>query len=271
MSEGKGWIWGIVVVVVLALGGWLYYAHQRALHLAGTQLNVPSPGASGTTANAAQHYSIEHVRGIPAAASSAPLPALNDDAAIVNALAALPGGAGLRALLRPPGLIQHIVATVNALPDRSLGSDVLPVHHVKGDFLVSTSHGETTPSLANDARYVPYMQVLQAIPTSALVAWYVRFYPLFQQAYQQLGYPHGYFNDRLIVVIDNLLATPDRATLPTLVRGKNGMWDYADPALQSLSIGQRTLLRMGAADSATIKAKLRAIRADLSGKNLPSS
>jgi hypothetical protein len=49
------------------------------------------------------------------------------------------------------------------------------------------------------------------------------------------------------------------------------MWDYADPALQSLSIGQRTLLRMGAADSATIKAKLRAIRADLSGKNLPSS
>ncbi|EQD75429.1 hypothetical protein B1B_02132, partial [mine drainage metagenome] len=68
---------------------------------------------------------------------------------------------------------------------------------------------------------------------------------------------------------DNLLATPDRATLPKLVAGKNGMWDYADPALQSLSIGQRTMLRIGAADSATIKAKLRAIRADLAGQPLP--
>lgn len=267
MSEGKGWIWGIVVVAVLALGGWLYYAHQRALDLA--SLHAPGETAAGAIANAPQHYSIEHVRGAPAAASSAPLPALNDDAAIVNALAALPGGEGLRALLKPRALIQHIVATVNALPDRSLGSDVLPVHHPKGAFLVNTHGGQTTISLDNDARYAPYMRVIETIPTPVLVAWYVHFYPLFQQAYQQLGYPHGYFNDRLIAVIDNLLATPDRATLPKLVAGKNGMWDYADPALQSLSIGQRTMLRIGAADSATIKAKLRAIRADLAGQPLP--
>ena len=270
MSEGKIWIVAIVVAA-LALGGLLYYSYHREQYLTSPQLTVPGANVSGAIANPHQHYPIEHVRGAPAAAASAPLPALNDDAAIIHALTALPGGAGLRALLRPQALIQHAVATINALPDRSLGSDVLPVHHAKGDFQVSTSAGVTTPSLANDTRYAPYMRVIEAIPTSALVAWYVHFYPLFQQAYQQLGYPHGYFNDRLIVVIDNLLATPDRATLPALVQGKNGMWDYADPALQSLSIGQRTLLRMGAADSATIKAKLRAIRADLSGKSLPGS
>lgn len=268
MSEGKIWIIAIALSG-LALGGLLYYSYHREQYLTSPQLTVPGANVSSAIANAPRHYPIEPLRGAPAKAT--PLPALNDDAAIIRALAALPGGAGLRELLRPPALIQHAVATINALPDHSLGSDVLPVHHAKGDFQVSTSADVTTPSLANAARYAPYMRVLEAIPTPALVAWYVHFYPLFQQAYQQLGYPHGYFNDRLIVVIDNLLATPDRATLPALVQGKNGMWDYADPALQSLSIGQRTLLRMGAADSATIKAKLRAIRADLSGKSLPGS
>ena len=38
---------------------------------------------------------------------------------------------------------------------------------------------------------------------------YLHFYPLFQQAYQSLGYPNGYFNDRLVATIDNLLAAPD--------------------------------------------------------------
>ena len=37
---------------------------------------------------------------------------------------------------------------------------------------------------------------------------YVRLYPLLQSTYAELGYPRGYFNDRLIAVIDQLLATP---------------------------------------------------------------
>ena len=39
---------------------------------------------------------------------------------------------------------------------------------------------------------------------------YKQYYPLFQQAYVDLGYPEGYFNDRLVEVIDHLLATPGR-------------------------------------------------------------
>ena len=41
------------------------------------------------------------------------------------------------------------------------------------------------------------------------VALYARLYPLFQQAYEELGYPGRYFNDRLVEVIDDLLATPE--------------------------------------------------------------
>ena len=79
-----------------------------------------------------------------------------------------------------------------------------------------------------------------------LTALYFHFYPLFQQAYQSLGYPNGYFNDRLVVTIDNLLATPDVNGPISLVR-PNVMYQYADPKLEKLSAGQKLLVRMGPA------------------------
>lgn len=269
MSEGKGWIWGgVVVVAAMAIGGWLYVAHQRAQQEATNTVATLLPARS--TQLAPKHYPIGMARSAtPDSASSEPLPALGDDHAIVDALAALPGGKELAALLRPRALIAHIVATVDALPGRAVGDAVYPVHRPKGAFVVQTHDGQTIIDPTNAARYEPYIRVIDTVPTPALVGWYVHFYPLFQKAYQQLGYPHGYFNDRLVVVINNLLATPDRATPPNLVEGKSGNWDYADPSLQSLSIGQRMLLRTGAADEARIKAKLRSIRADLAGMSPP--
>jgi len=96
----------------------------------------------------------------------------------------------------------------------------------------------------------------------------VRFYPLFQQAYRELGYPDGYFNDRLVVVIDHLLATPD-VPQPVALRQPNVMYEYADPALESRSAGQKLLIRSGPANETAIKAKLREIRAALTGQALP--
>ena len=267
MNEGKGWVWGVgIAIAVIAIGGWVYYAHQRAQQSA-TAGNAAAPTAAAAPI-APTHYPIEPAAAGTSTSAAAPLPAIGDDAAIIDALARLPGGAGLRALLRPRLVIQHIVATINALPDRSLGDGIMPVHRPKSAFEVSSADGATTIAFANATRYAPYMQVIEAVPTHALVAWYVRFYPLFQKAYRDLGYRNGYFNDRLIVVIDDLLATPDRATPPSLVPGPHGTWDYAEPSLQGLSIGQRMVLRAGASDEAAIKAKLRAIRAALTQRGM---
>ncbi|NIL96265.1 MAG: DUF3014 domain-containing protein, partial [Planctomycetales bacterium] len=52
------------------------------------------------------------------------------------------------------------------------------------------------------------VKMLAALDTKQVVAVYRRLYPLFQEAYESLGYPNAYFNDRLIEVIDHLLATP---------------------------------------------------------------
>ena len=84
---------------------------------------------------------------------------------------------------------------------------------------------------------------MEAVEAKRLVAAYVRLYPLFQTAYQELGYPNGYFNDRLVQAIDDLLAAPDIAA-PRLVQPKV-LYEFADADLEERSAGQKIMLRMG--------------------------
>ena len=64
-------------------------------------------------------------------------------------------------------------------------------------------------SADNGLRYTPYVLLIETVDLRRAVAVYVRLYPLLQRAYEDLGYPKRYFNDRLVEVIDQLLAMPD--------------------------------------------------------------
>lgn len=96
--------------------------------------------------------------------------------------------------------------------------------------------------------------------TAALVSGYARLYPLFQQAYRELGNGDAYFNDRLVEVLDHLLAAPEIAPPIRLVRPKV-YWEFREPALEQMSAGHKLMVRMGPAQAARVKAKLREIRA----------
>ena len=74
-----------------------------------------------------------------------------------------------------------------------------------------------------------------------------------------------YFNDRLVEAIDDLLKTPDVTGPIRLVRPKV-FFEYADPALEGRSAGQKLLIRMGPDNAAAIKAKLRELRAVVAGR-----
>lgn len=266
-SKG-GWIAAIIAIVVIVAGG--VYIARKAMHSPTPTAAIPSASDSSAAGNASE--AIEHPIGQagvgPASASTAPLPALDgSDDTVVSALQALTGGSDLSALLMQPQVVQRIVATVDALPRRGLNRVMLPVRSPKGTFSTQDADGSTIMAAQNDARYAPYMRVVQNTDPDKLVAWYVHAYPLFQQAYRQLGYPKGYFNDRLIVAIDNLLATPDLGQRPALVLS-NGYYRYADSTLESLSSGQRAMLRTGPDNEAKLKARLREIRTRLVGQNL---
>lgn len=260
------WLVAAVVIVAVAAGGYLVW--RKAM-----QAKAPAPAVAPATVSTAPapQPTVQHPisQAGPAEAASAPLPALDaSDGVVAEALANLAASGDLRSLLLSDQIIRRIVATVDTLPRRELGTRMLPVRTPKGMFITEQADGITVIGAKNAERYAPYMQIVEHADPQALVAWYVRSYPLFQQAYQDLGYPKGYFNDRLIQAIDNMLAAPDPAGPVALVRPKV-LYLYADPKLQSLSAGQRLLIRVGPANEAQIKAKLRAIRAALTGAKLP--
>ncbi|MGN6328548.1 MAG: DUF3014 domain-containing protein [Rhodanobacter sp.] len=264
------WLLGLVVVLAVAVLA-LYLNHRLRQ---GETTAVPStavvpPAAPSAAATSAPRHPIAQAA-VPAPASTTALPPLSgSDEDVVDALAALAGNRPLRDLLVSKQIVARIVATIDALPRRALGTLMLPARPPEGAFATTDADGRITMAAQNSERYAPYIAVMKNVDPAALVAWYVQAYPLFQQAYQELGYPRGYFNDRLIVVIDDLLAAPEPAEPPLLLRVKNH-YAFADPSLESLSAGQRLLLRTGPANEALIKAKLRAIRALLVGARLPA-
>lgn len=274
-KAAASWIVAVVVVAAVVVAG--VYLVRRALHPAPTPSQTATlPSASATAVGSGVETPIQHPVGAaqigPASASTAPLPALDDsDKQVAAALSALAGGDHLRDVLVPRGIIARMVATIDALPRHSgLGVSILPAQPPKGTFLTADGAGGTVVATGNADRYAPYMTLLENTDPKALVAWYVHAYPLFQEAYRQLGYPKGYFNDRVIIVIDDLLAAPDLAQPAVLQRSKS-YYIYADPALEALSTGQKMLLRLGPANETRVKAKLRVIRASLLGRKLPAA
>jgi len=113
------------------------------------------------------------------------------------------------------------------------------------------------------------VDLVRSLDEQQLMAIYTRYYPLFQDAYANLGHPPQYFNDRLVEVIDHLLATPD-VKGPIKLTQPNVLFEYADPKLEALSAGQKVLIRMGSANATVVKDKLRALRAKLVQQKPPA-
>jgi hypothetical protein len=158
--------------------------------------------------------------------------------------------------------VRRIVATVDNLPRRTAPTRAMPFNAVPGAFAAVASGESTVIDDANFARYVPYVNVIAALDAHALVAGYVRAYPLFQRAYEELGYPGKYFNDRLMEAIDDLLATPDIDGPINLMRPRV-LYEFADPELETRSAGEKILLRMGRQNAARVKEKLWEVRREL--------
>jgi hypothetical protein len=243
-------------VVVLAAGSW-YYLQSRRPAMPTAPATSPQPPPAEPTEPAIQHP----VPAGEAAAPTTPLPSLADsDAAMADALAQLAGGSAVKDYLLPESIIRHIVVTVDNLPRQKAAVQKRPTGTVAGSFMADGDELHATINPQNFTRYQPWVAVIGKLNMRQLAALYVHFYPLFQQAYQELGYPNGYFNDRLVQVIDNLLAAPQPTGSIALVR-PNVMYTYADPGLESRSAGQKLLMRMGPDNAAVIKAKLTELRA----------
>ncbi|HVV52262.1 MAG TPA: DUF3014 domain-containing protein, partial [Polyangia bacterium] len=82
-----------------------------------------------------------------------------------------------------------------------------------------------------------------------------------------------YFNDRVVEVIDILLATPEISEPIAVQRfaaadggaSASALYVYKDPSLEARPAGQKILLRIGRDNAGKLMAKLREIRGEIAG------
>lgn len=216
---------------------------------------------------------------LPPAPSQPSLPLLQQsDDAVVESADEVIQAPQEKDLLVTDNVIPRIVATVDALTARQVPGKLLPLQPPDSAFQanvdadpptkVTNAQGDVleqyTLDPVNYRRYEPYVTLLESIDTERLAAQYIHYAPLLQQAYEDLGYPEGNFTDRLLEVIDQLLATPEVHDPVRLVKPE-AYYKFVDPQLESLSAGQKLLIRMGYENASRVKDKLVEIRAALGG------
>jgi hypothetical protein len=246
----------LLLAVAGAITGVLYYTSQKTPSWVvppTAKAPVPKPPAPEPEIR----YPIEEK------APEKPLPELaRSDPTLKEALGELWNEKTVAQVFNLNEFVRRVVATVDNLPRQKVALRLMPVKPAPGQFRTTGKSDALTVSPDNAARYAPYVKLAESVDSAKIADLYFRLYPLFQQAYEDLGYPKAYFNDRLIAVIDHLLAAPEMPPNVKLVQPKV-FYQYSDPDLEKRSAGQKMMMRIGNDNANRVKAKLRDIRGHL--------
>jgi hypothetical protein len=260
------------VVALLALGAW----HWRDAWMpagAPTPAPVASPTPPAATdtppaaaASAASQPLVRHpIEAASGAAVTEPAPAT-----LESALASLFGRELLSTLLQSDDFARRVVVTVDNLGREKAPARLWPLQPPAGRFS-TRKQGETEVIAAdNFVRYARHMEIIERVDLRQVLTLYKHFYPQFQQAYEELGYPGRNFNDRVVEVIDLLLAAPVPSEpvsvrLP-VIQGPIQpprpwlLYEFADPQQQAMAAGPQLLMRMGPDNQRRLKARLGELR-----------
>jgi hypothetical protein len=161
--------------------------------------------------------------------------------------------------IRTDRLARRFVATADALTREGVPIEMRILKPVPGRLVVAGTEDAPVLDPKNGERYEPYVQWLEKLDTARVASTYREVYPLLQSAYEELGYPNKYFNDRLVAVIDDLLATPD-VREPIALAQPHVLYTFADASLEKRSAGQKAMLRLGRDRAARVKMKLIELR-----------
>jgi hypothetical protein len=260
--------------VVLAAAAAVFWLRQGAppapLPVVQTPAAAPAPSAPASAASV--------VAALPASAPAevieAPAPAAAMTAADIEpSLAELFGQKAVSTLLLSDDFAHRLVATVDNLARQHAPSILWPVNRADGRFTVEDTAGGPVISADNAQRYTPLVLLVESVDPGRAAALYARMRPLLQQAYHELGYPNGNFDERVLEVIDVLLAAPT-VKYPvklklTEIKGPIASqrpwvhYEFADAELEARPAGQKIMMRVGVVNERRLKARLREFRHQL--------
>jgi hypothetical protein len=197
------------------------------------------------------------------AAEAPPLPPLDaSDAGIQQELSSLTGWqAQAMDLLVSDQLLRRFVTFVANTAAGKLDHKSGPFHPIKGRFAVSGNMPLTmTPE--SQMRYNIYVNALTVLDPQQCAALYRRYYPLLNNAYQELGEKNN-FHALVLKAIQQLDGTPELTQAPVLVPADKGLYKYAQPQLEALPAVQKQMLRSGWENVSKLKIWLRQLKSAL--------
>jgi len=255
--------WLIPLFLAAAAGGALWYfwvkVDQPAVE---ATITVPEPTAEQVERRLGPLHPLEPFEDLSTGERNlVPMPPLNDSDAYLRLELVNMFGRKLDELLTDEAVIEKFVATVDNLPRSHVAERLRPLGRLSGGFVANTENGGDTFVMGSEnyARYEYLVSMVEVVDLNNLVETYRRYYPLFQEAYVGLGYPSGYFNDRVVEVIDHLLAAPT-VDEPVQLTRPHVLYEYSNAKLEALSSGQKFMLRMGNENAERLQQTLRDIR-----------
>lgn len=256
---------GLVLVLVVAGGAWWWW--QRPAAEPAPEVGPVAPLTVAPAVSDGPPPPMEHpLQIMPEAPTEEPAAPLDPDAAAQQGLTAV-FGAAIADWLISDQLARRLVATLDNLPRSTSVEKQRPLRPPATAFQVEREQLDATSgeeriliSPANSTRYDALIALLANTDAATAATVYRRIYPQLQAAYEDLGYPGRYFNDRVVAVIDHLLATPEPEG-PLLLEQPKVLYHFADPDLEARSAGQKLLLRIGTGHARVVKRKLGEFRA----------
>lgn len=108
-------------------------------------------------------------------------------------------------------------------------------------------------------RYTPFVELFTSMTPQQAVNFYKEYKPLFDEAYEEIGYQERDFDEAVFDAIDMVLTTPIvTGNVPLL--SESVVYKYAYSEWEQLPEAQKQLLRMGAKNVRKVKSALKGIK-----------
>jgi hypothetical protein len=265
-SRESGWrVWMVTAVCLLLAAAAAYYlvqwsgSDQRARE-------AQAPASRQSTPPAARTPLGPHVE-------ATDLPPLDlSDPFVRDLLKSLSSRPELAAWLASDGLIRNIAASVDAIANGTTPSTQLRRLAPSGPFVAEPKGEEFVIDPRSYERFDGIAATAAALDPDGVARAYAMLRPRLHEAYRELGYPDGNFDDAVERAIVRLLNTPI-VNEEVDVRPAPVLYQFTDTRLERLSPPQKQLLRMGPRNVRIIKDKLREIARALGipDERLPSA
>jgi len=248
--EGKGkWIALILVgVVVIGLGIYFFLGGKSAKESS----PIAEPPEKDATALIPKPSSEPAKEPLTAARVALP----DSDDWVRKKTRELSPDTGWNAWLMHKNLIRRLTAAVVNISEGKSPRKHLSFLGSQKPFSALKKDGKFLVDHQSYNRYNLVADVFSSVDAAKAVELFKEFKPFFQEAYRELGYPQGEFQEVLTHALKELLAVP---VVEGEVHIKEAILSYwiVDDMLEDLSEAQKNLLRMGPQNTRKIQKKLR--------------